>query len=63
MSASTDKLAGAANQAAGSVKEAVGKTVGNKKLEAEGAAQKVKGKVQETVGDAKSKVKGVIDRF
>lgn len=60
MSSTSDKIAGAANKVAGSVKEAVGKTVGDKKLETEGEIQKGKGRVQEAVGNAKSNVKDVV---
>ena len=63
MSSTTDKISGAANKAAGSIKEAVGKTTGNKKLEAEGAGQKIRDGVQEAVGKAKDKVKNVVDSF
>lgn len=63
MSATSDKIVGAGNKVAGSVKQAVGKTLGDKKMEAEGAVQKAKGKVQQTVGDAKSRVKDAVDKF
>ena len=41
-----DEIKGAAKDAAGSVKEGVGKATGNDKLAAEGAADRVAGKVQ-----------------
>ena len=41
------------NQAAGSVKEGVGKLIGDKGLESEGAAEKVASKVKEDGEDAK----------
>jgi uncharacterized protein YjbJ (UPF0337 family) len=63
MSATSDKIAGVGNKAAGSVKQAVGKTIGDKKMEAEGAGQKARGQVQEKIGDAKSRVKNVVDKF
>jgi uncharacterized protein YjbJ (UPF0337 family) len=63
MSATSDKIAGAGNKAAGSIKQAVGKTMSNRKMEAEGAGQKARGQVQEKVGDAKSRVKDVVDKF
>jgi uncharacterized protein YjbJ (UPF0337 family) len=62
MSSTTDKIKGAANEAVGTVKEAVGKAVGNPNLEIEGAAQKLKGEAQGAVGDAKDSVKKVIDK-
>ncbi len=62
MSASTDKIKGVVNEAAGGVKRGVGKVVGSEKLEAEGAAQELKGHVQKAVGDAKSAVKDAADK-
>jgi uncharacterized protein YjbJ (UPF0337 family) len=53
-----DRIEGAAKQAKGSVKEAVGKAFGDKKLQSEGVADKVAGKVQNTVGGVKDAVKG-----
>ncbi|GLS19872.1 hypothetical protein GCM10007874_28890 [Labrys miyagiensis] len=61
MSSTTDKIKGAANQAAGTVREGAGKAVGNKEMEVKGAAQKAKGKIQEGVGKAKDAVKKAID--
>lgn len=63
MSSTTDKIKGAANEVAGSVKKTVGKAVGNTKLEAEGIGQKAKGKVQVAVGDAKSAVKNTVNKL
>lgn len=48
-----DRIAGAAKQAKGAVKEAVGKVVGDAKLVADGKADKVEGKIQNAVGGAK----------
>lgn len=52
-----DRIAGAANQAKGAVKDAVGKVTGDTKLQAEGKADKAAGKVQSTVGGAKDAVR------
>lgn len=52
-----DRIAGAVNQAKGSVKEAAGKATGDTKLQAEGAADKIKGKVQNAVGAAKDTIR------
>jgi uncharacterized protein YjbJ (UPF0337 family) len=57
MSSTTDKIKGVANEAAGSVKQGVGKAVGSDKLRAEGAAQELKGHAQKAVGDTKDAVK------
>ena len=52
-----DRIEGAAHQAKGAVKEAAGKVLGDKKLEAEGAAEKAAGKVQNAVGGVKDTVR------
>ena len=57
MGSTADKVAGYANQAAGNVKQGVGKAVGSEELQAKGAIQKLKGKAQVAVGDVKEKVK------
>lgn len=62
MGSTTDKIKGAANEAAGAVKETVGKAIGNPSLEVEGAGQKLKGEAQGAVGDAKEAVKKIIDK-
>ena len=49
------------NKAAGSVKEGVGKLIGDKELEKEGAAEKVVSKVKEVAEDAKDAVEGVVE--
>ena len=49
------------NQAAGAVKEGVGKLIGDKELENEGAAEKVVSKVKEVAEDAKDAVEGAIE--
>ena len=54
-----DKIDGAAKQAKGSVKEAIGKLTGNTKVQAEGTAEKAAGKVQSTSGKVKYKARGV----
>jgi uncharacterized protein YjbJ (UPF0337 family) len=48
-----DRVAGAAHQAKGAVKEGAGKVMGDKKTEAEGKAEKVAGKVQNAASSAK----------
>ena len=49
------------NQAAGSIKEGIGKLVGDKGLESEGATEKVISKVKEVAEDAKDAVEGAIE--
>ena len=53
-----DRIAGAAKEAKGSVKEVVGKAVGDSKLESEGKADKVEGKIQNAIGGLKDALKG-----
>ena len=49
------------NQAAGAIKERVGKLVGDKELESEGAAEKVASKVKEVAEDAKDAIEGAVE--
>lgn len=53
-----DRIAGSAKQIKGSVKEALGKAVGDAKLEAEGKAEQVEGKIQNAVGGLKDALRG-----
>ncbi|MEP6738799.1 MAG: CsbD family protein [Caldimonas sp.] len=57
-----DQVKGRAEEAKGSVKEATGKVVGNKDLQAEGMIDKAAGKAQAGYGDAKEKLKDAIDK-
>ena len=52
-----DRIAGAAKQAKGAIKEAAGKAVGDTKLTAEGKRDKVEGKIQNAVGGLKDALK------
>ena len=63
MSSSGDKIKGMANEAAGNVKQAVGKATDNKKLQAEGFVQERKGEAQQAVGEAKDTVKKAVDKI
>jgi uncharacterized protein YjbJ (UPF0337 family) len=53
-----DRVIGSAKVVKGNVKEAVGKAVGDSKLQAEGKADKIEGKVQNAVGGIKDTLKG-----
>lgn len=57
-----DRVAGSAKQAKGVMKEAVGKVVGNSKLEAEGKADKAEGKVQNAIGGLKDSVRDAVKK-
>ena len=52
-----DRIAGAAKEAKGSVKETIGRAVGDAKLESDGKAEKVGGKVQNAIGGLKDALK------
>jgi uncharacterized protein YjbJ (UPF0337 family) len=53
-----DRVVGSAKQVKGAVTQAVGKAVGDTKLESEGQADKVEGKVQNAIGGLKDTLKG-----
>lgn len=57
-----DEMKGAAKDAAGSIKEGVGKATGNDKMAAEGAAERVEGKVQKGVGALKDAARDVLKK-
>ncbi|HLZ75987.1 CsbD family protein [Phenylobacterium sp.] len=48
-----DQVEGAAKDAKGSMKEGIGKAIGNDRMAAEGAGERVAGKVQKGVGSLK----------
>ncbi|EJL99251.1 hypothetical protein PMI18_03642 [Pseudomonas sp. GM102] len=62
MSSTGDKVKGMANEAAGNVKQGVGKATGNEKLRSEGVAQERKGENQQAVGKIKDALKKGIDK-
>ena len=53
-----DRVAGSAKEIKGAVKQAVGKAVGDAKIESDGKAEKVEGKIQNAVGGIKDTLKG-----
>ena len=53
-----DRVAGSAKVATGKVKEAVGKVVGDAKLQADGKAKVAEGRVQNAAGGIKDAVRG-----
>jgi uncharacterized protein YjbJ (UPF0337 family) len=55
-----DQVKGAADQAKGVVKEVVGKTIGDKKMQAKGTVEKLTGNLESAVGDAKETIGAVI---
>jgi len=52
-----NRVIGAGKQIAGSVKQAVGKLVGDAKLQVDGSAEKNEGKVQNAIGSIKDTLK------
>jgi uncharacterized protein YjbJ (UPF0337 family) len=57
-----NRVKGAAHEAKGAVKQAVGKMTGNTKTEAEGSAEKAAGKVQSTVGGVKDSAREALKK-
>ena len=57
MSMNKDQVNGRVEETKGSIKEATGKVIGDKTLQAKGNIEKNLGKVQEKVGDIKQDVK------
>ena len=53
-----DRVKGSAKQAAGAIKESVGKITGDAKLQADGKADKTAGKIQNAVGGLKDALRG-----
>ena len=52
-----ERIEGVTQKGVGAVKEAVGKAIGNPKLEAEGLGDKVIGAAKETIGKAEDAVR------
>ncbi len=57
-----DRIAGSVKQIKGSIKDAVGKVVGDTKLQSEGKADQVEGKVQNAVGGIKDTLRDAIEK-
>ena len=57
-----DRVAGSAKQVKGTIKELVGKAIGDTKLELEGKADKVEGKIQNAVGGIKDTVREIVEK-
>ena len=53
-----DRIEGSAKQVKGAVKQAVGKAIGDAKLESDGSADKIEGKVQNAIGGLKDTLRG-----
>ncbi|MFL5251319.1 MAG: CsbD family protein [Rhodopila sp.] len=57
-----DRVEGVGHQVKGSLKEGVGKVTGDKRTQAEGAAEKAGGKVQNTAGGAKDAARDWVNK-
>ena len=57
-----DRVAGSAKQVKGTIKELVGKVIGDTKLESEGKADKVEGKIQNAVGGIRDAVREIVEK-
>ena len=53
-----DRVEGSAKQVIGTVKQAVGKVIGDAKMESDGKADKLVGKVQNAIGGLKDTLRG-----
>jgi uncharacterized protein YjbJ (UPF0337 family) len=53
-----DRIAGAGKEIKGSVKETIGKAVGDTKLQSDDKADKVEGKIQNAIDGLKDTLKG-----
>lgn len=62
MSSTSDKIKGLANEAAGNVKQVIGKAIDKPELEIEGKAQERKGEAQQAIGKGKDALKKAVDR-
>ena len=56
-----DRIAGAAKVTKARVQEAIGKAIGDAKLEADGRSDKAEGKAQKTAGKVQNAVGGMKD--
>ena len=55
-----DRIAGAAKQATGAIKQAIGNAAGDPKLVAEGKTDKIEGKIQSAVGGLKDTLRDAL---
>jgi uncharacterized protein YjbJ (UPF0337 family) len=57
-----DRIAGAAKGIKGSLKELIGKAVGDAKLQSDGKAEQTAGKIQNAVGGVKDTVREIVKK-
>lgn len=61
MSNSSTRLDGAVEELGGTIKQAVGKTIGNEQMEAEGNAKKLEGQGKQEAAKASERVQGKVE--
>lgn len=57
-----DRIKGSVKQAAGHVKEVVGKVAGDAKLVQDGKAEQAEGKIQNAIGSLKDKAREILKK-
>jgi uncharacterized protein YjbJ (UPF0337 family) len=57
-----DRIAGTAHEIKGSVKEAIGKAVGDAKLQSDGKTEQTAGKIQNAVGGVKDSLREIVKK-
>ena len=57
-----DRIAGVAKEVKGSVKEVMGKVVGDAKLQSDGKAERTAGNIQNAIGGIKDTVREVVKK-
>ena len=58
-----DRIAGSAKHIKGAIKEALGKAVGDTKLESEGVVDQVEGKIQNAAGSVKDTLREAVKKI
>jgi uncharacterized protein YjbJ (UPF0337 family) len=57
-----DRIVGSAKEVKGSIKETVGKAVGDAKLQSEGESDQLEGKIQNAVGGVKDTIRDAVKK-
>lgn len=57
-----DTIEGAAKEAIGATKEAIGKATGNERLQAEGVVEKTAGTIEKNLGDLKDAARNALKK-
>ena len=57
-----DRIGGSAKEIKGSVKEAIGKAIGDAKLQSDGKAEQTAGKIQNAVGGVKDSLREIVKK-